>query len=147
VHAYAIGSDDDYRTGQILDAIHDAGIEDNNIVVFASDNGRRRPTHGRATAVRGAVRTSPRWKLLCALHSSFAGRERSLPVESPMRSCTSSICTRHWLASLARKFPPIALLTGIDQLNFFLGKQENSNREGFPAYVVDRLQAVKWHNW
>jgi arylsulfatase len=38
-------------------------------------------------------------------------------------------------------------LTGIDQLNFFLGKQENSNREGFPAYVVDRLQAVKWHNW
>ena len=37
--------------------------------------GRRRPTHGRATAVRGAVRTSPRWKLLCALHSSFAGRK------------------------------------------------------------------------
>ena len=29
----------DYRTGQILDAIKEAGIEDNTLVVFASDNG------------------------------------------------------------------------------------------------------------
>ena len=36
---------------------------------------------------------------------------------------------------------------GVDQLDFFLGKQENSNREGFPVYVADRLSAVKWRNW
>ena len=30
---------------------------------------------------------------------------------------------------------------------FFLGKQENSNREGFVAYVSDRQHAVKWRNW
>ena len=30
---------------------------------------------------------------------------------------------------------------------FFPGKQETSNREGFPAYVADRLSAVKWRNW
>jgi hypothetical protein len=29
---------------------------------------------------------------------------------------------------------------------FFLGK-ETSNREGFPAYVADRLSAIKWRNW
>lgn len=38
-------------------------------------------------------------------------------------------------------------IDGVDQMDFFLGKQENSNREGFPAYVADRLQAVKWRNW
>jgi arylsulfatase len=38
-------------------------------------------------------------------------------------------------------------IDGVDQLNFFLGKQESSNREGFPAYVADRLTAVKWRNW
>ena len=38
-------------------------------------------------------------------------------------------------------------MDGVDQLDFFLGKQENSNREGFPAYVADRLSAVKWRNW
>jgi arylsulfatase len=32
-------------------------------------------------------------------------------------------------------------------LDFFLGKKETSNREGFPAYVADRLTAVKWRNW
>jgi arylsulfatase len=32
-------------------------------------------------------------------------------------------------------------------MDFFRGKQENSNREGFPAYVADRLTAVKWRNW
>jgi arylsulfatase len=29
----------DYRTGQILDAIKERGIEDNTIVIFTSDNG------------------------------------------------------------------------------------------------------------
>jgi hypothetical protein len=38
-------------------------------------------------------------------------------------------------------------IDGADQLDFFLGKQENSNREGFPAYVADRPSAVKWRNW
>jgi hypothetical protein len=38
-------------------------------------------------------------------------------------------------------------IDGVDQMDFFLGKQEKSNREGFPAYVSDRLTAVKWRNW
>ena len=38
-------------------------------------------------------------------------------------------------------------IDGVDQSDFFLGKQETSNREGFPAYVADRLSAVKWRNW
>jgi arylsulfatase len=38
-------------------------------------------------------------------------------------------------------------IDGVDQLDFFLGKQENSNRESFPAYVANELFAVKWRNW
>ena len=38
-------------------------------------------------------------------------------------------------------------IDGVDQLDFFLGRQETSSREGFPAYVADRLSAVKWRNW
>jgi len=34
-----------------------------------------------------------------------------------------------------------------DQTDFFLDKKDTSNREGFPAYVADRLTAVKWRNW
>ena len=38
-------------------------------------------------------------------------------------------------------------IDGVDQTPFFLGQQEASNREGFPAFVADRLTAVKWRNW
>ena len=43
--------------------------------------------------------------------------------------------------------PKDRAIDGVDHLDFFLGKVEHSNREGFPAYVADRLFAVKWRNW
>ena len=33
------------------------------------------------------------------------------------------------------------------QTDFLLGKAEKSAREGFPVFVADRLEAVKWRNW
>jgi arylsulfatase A-like enzyme len=38
-------------------------------------------------------------------------------------------------------------LDGVDQSDFFRGRQLHTNREGFPVYVRDRLHAVKWRNW
>lgn len=35
----------------------------------------------------------------------------------------------------------------MDQTDFLLGKSEKSAREGFPVFVADRLEAVKWRNW
>jgi arylsulfatase len=39
------------------------------------------------------------------------------------------------------------MIDGIDQTDFLLDKQPKSNREGFPCYVADTLQAVKWRHW
>jgi arylsulfatase A-like enzyme len=38
-------------------------------------------------------------------------------------------------------------IDGVDQTDFLLSKFEKSNREGFPVFVADRLEAVKWKNW
>src|SRR4030095_5481468 len=38
-------------------------------------------------------------------------------------------------------------IDGVDQSDFLLGKSDKSNREGFPVFVADRLEAVKWRNW
>jgi arylsulfatase A-like enzyme len=38
-------------------------------------------------------------------------------------------------------------IDGLDQTDFLLGRSEKSNRDGFPVYVADRLEAVKWKNW
>jgi arylsulfatase len=38
-------------------------------------------------------------------------------------------------------------IDGVDQTDFLLGKSEKSNREGFPVFVADRLEAMNWRNW
>jgi arylsulfatase len=38
-------------------------------------------------------------------------------------------------------------IDGIDQTAFLLGETDRSSREGFPVFVADRLEAVKWRNW
>jgi arylsulfatase len=43
--------------------------------------------------------------------------------------------------------PQDRAIDGVDQTDFLLGKSEKSNREGFPVFVAERLEAVKWRNW
>jgi arylsulfatase A-like enzyme len=38
-------------------------------------------------------------------------------------------------------------IDGVDQTQFLLGRSDTSAREGFPVYVADRMEAVKWKNW
>lgn len=38
-------------------------------------------------------------------------------------------------------------IDGVDQSDFFLGRSDRSAREGFPVFVADRLEAVKWKTW
>jgi arylsulfatase A-like enzyme len=38
-------------------------------------------------------------------------------------------------------------IDGVDQLDFFIGLQERSNREGFVYHIKNELRAVKWRNW
>ena len=38
-------------------------------------------------------------------------------------------------------------IDGVDQIDFLLGRQENSNREGLLYYIKNELRAVKWRNW
>ena len=39
------------------------------------------------------------------------------------------------------------MIDGIDQMDFFMGKQDVSSGEGFPIYNGDDLFAYKWKNW
>jgi arylsulfatase len=38
-------------------------------------------------------------------------------------------------------------IDGVDQTDFFFGKQEKSNRDGLIVYVGNDLFGVKWRNW
>ena len=137
----------DYRTGQILDAIKEAGIEDNTLVVFTSDNGPEatHPWEGDNGPWRGTYFTAMEASLRAPFIIRWPGKVPAGRVSNEIVHIVDIFTT------LARvggaEVPKDRPIDGVDQLDFFLGKQENSNREGFPAYVADRLSAVKWRNW
>jgi arylsulfatase len=43
--------------------------------------------------------------------------------------------------------PSDRAIDGVDQLDFFLGRQSRSNREGFVYYIKNEMRAVKWRDW
>jgi arylsulfatase A-like enzyme len=137
----------DFRTGQILDAIKDAGIEENTIVIFASDNGPEAtdPWEGDSGPWRGTYFTAMEASLRAPFIIRWPGKVPAGRISNEIVHIVDMYST------LARvggaKVPDDRPIDGVDQLDFFLGKQENSKREGFPAYVADRLSAVKWRNW
>ncbi len=84
----------DYRTGQILDAIKQAGIEDNTLVIFTSDNGPEatHPWEGDSGPWRGTYFTAMEGSLRAPFSS--AGQARSRRAASATRSSTSLTCCR-----------------------------------------------------
>jgi len=137
----------DYRTGQILDAIKEAGIKDNTIVIFTSDNGPEatHPWEGDGGPWRGTYFTAMEASLRAPFTIRWPGKIPAGRVSNEIVHIVDLFTTLAHLAGA--EVPNDRPIDGVDQTDFFLGKQENSNREGFPAYVADRLQAVKWRNW
>jgi arylsulfatase len=137
----------DYRTGQILDAIKDAGIEKNTIVIFASDNGPEAtdPWEGDAGPWSGTYFTAMEGSLRAPFIIRWPDK---IP---PGRVSNEIVHIVDCYTTLARaggaEIPKDRPIDGVDQMDFFMGKQVNSNRVGFPAYVANRLTAVKWKNW
>jgi arylsulfatase len=137
----------DHRTGQILDAIKEAGIEENTIVIFTSDNGPEatHPWEGDGGPGRGTYFTAMEASLRVPFIIRWPGK---VPAGSVSNEIVHIVDMYPTLARVGgAEVPNDRPIDGVDQLDFFLGKQERSNREGFPAYVADRLSAVKWRNW
>ncbi len=137
----------DYRTGQILDAIKEAGVEDNTIVIFTSDNGPEatHPWEGDSGPWRGTYFTAMEASLRAPFVIRWPGKIPAGRVSNEIVHIVDLFTTLAHLGGA--EIPQDRPIDGVDQMDFFLGKQEKSNREGFPAYVADRLHAVKWRNW
>lgn len=137
----------DHRTGQILSAIREAGVEDDTLVIFASDNGPEatHPWEGDSGPWRGTYFTAMEASLRAPFIIRWPGR---VPAGNTSNEIVHIVDLYPTLARIAgAEVPKDRPIDGVDQLDFFLGKQAQSSREGFPAYVADRLSAVKWRNW
>lgn len=140
----------DYRTGEILDAIKAAGIEDNTIVIWISDDGAS-PLTG-PPASRGG--SNGMWA-----GELGDGREGSLRTPAMIKwpgkikpSKSNGMVSIHdFFPTLATiigaDIPTDRAIDGIDQTDFFLGKQNNSNRDSLLTFLGDELVAVRWRHF
>jgi len=141
----------DYRTGQVLDAIDDAGIADSTIVIFVSDNG---PTStGGSLDELYAGDTGP---YRGELGDAYEGSIRTVGmVRWPGKiepSVNDEMFAIHdFLPTLANiidvDLPVDRPIDGIDQSAFLLGEQDRSNREHLLTFIGDRLVALRWRQW
>ena len=137
----------DHRVGQISDALDEIGIADDTILIFGSDNGPefRRPWRGTAGYWRSTYHTAMEGSLRVPFMMRWPGKIPGGGVSNE-------------IVHIADLFPTIArivgadvpsdrMIDGVDQLDFFLGNQDKSNREGFVYYIKSEMRAVKWRDW
>jgi len=140
----------DYNVGRILDALDEAGVADDTIVILTGDNaagnaygsfpgegGSNGPWRGGlSTAYEGGTRTPAmmRWP-----DNIPAGR-----VSDEILADLDWFSTIAHLVGEENRIPSDRPYDGVDQSEFILGNQETSNREHIVTHVGDRVFAVKW---
>jgi len=137
----------DAHVGEILDAIDDLKVRENTIVVFTSDNGPEAtwPWQGSSGPWRGYYFTHMEGSLRTPFIIRWPGK---VPAGRVSNEIVHEVDTYTTLARIAgAPIPKDRPIDGVDQSDFLLGKTERSAREGFPVFVADRLEAVKWRNW
>jgi arylsulfatase len=137
----------DANVGRLLDAVDELRIRDDTIVVFASDNGPDPtfPSQGTSGPWRGYYFTHMEGSLRTPFIIRWPGR---VPAGRVSNEIVHGVDTFMTFARIANAVvPQDRPIDGVDQSEFLLGRSERSAREGFPVFVADRMEAVKWKNW
>lgn len=141
----------DARTGEVLKAIDNAGIKDDTIVIWISDNGATVTStvpneigHGSNGPFRGELGDAFEGSIRTAGMIRWPGKIKS-GISNEMFSVHDFLPT---LANIAgTKLPKDRPYDGFDQTDFLLGKQKNSNRDHLITFIGDRIAAVRWKQW
>lgn len=137
----------DAHVGELLDAVDALKARENTIFVFTSDNGPdpTAPSNGWSGPWRGYYFTHMEGSLRTPFIIRWPGRVPAGRVSNEIVHEVDTFTTFAKLAGAAA--PADRPIDGVDQSEFLLGKAEKSNREGFPVFVADRLEAIKWRNY
>jgi len=142
----------DHNVGRLLDALQAAGIADDTLVVWASDNGPSPPptvtpwwTNGDTGPWRGEIGTVLEGNIRTSCTIRWPGH---IPAGRTSNEIVSLV---DFFPTLARitggKIPNDRPIDGVDQFDFFAGQKERSNREHVLLFLGQRLMAVKWRHY
>ena len=133
----------DWSTGEILKALKDAGVDENTLVLFTSDNGSQQK--GSNGPLRG--RKGQTWeggqRVPCVVR--WPGKIAKASESSEIVSTLDLLPT---FAKLAGVPLPEKTIDGLDASDILLGeKGAKSKHEAFYYYQMDQLQCVRSGKW
>ena len=142
----------DYRVGQIVDAVEEAGIADDTLIVFSSDNatgGIPAVVGGSSGPYRGSFFTPPsEGSMRTAAMVRWPGRVPAGVVTEEPLTAHDWYRTFAELAGASDKVPTDRPIDGVDASGFLLGKDKTSGREAVLFFGPDgKLMSVKLQNW
>lgn len=135
----------DHRVGQVLDALERAGVADNTLVVYASDNGPDRaefPYVGDTGPFRGYLGSVHEGSIRTPLLLRWPGRVAPAGVTNEIVAIHDFMPT--FAAMLGLELPDDRAYDGVNQLPFLLGETATSARESVLFFHDQTLLAVKW---
>jgi arylsulfatase len=137
----------DHRVGQVEDAIERLGIAEDTLFIFGSDNGPefRKPWRGTAGYWRSTYHTAMEGSLRVPFMMRWPGKIAAGGVTDEIVHIADLYPTL--LGLVGAEVPTDRPIDGVDQRDFFLGKQETSNREGLVFYIKNEMRAAKWREW
>jgi arylsulfatase len=133
--------------GALLDYLKEIGADKNTIVVFSGDNGPEymEPWRGDAGRFAGSYFTGLEGSLRTPCIINYPGKVPVGQISNEIVHIADMFTTLiNWAGS---KVPTDRVIDGLDQRNFFEGKQQNSAREGFPYWMGETMYGVKWQNF
>jgi arylsulfatase A-like enzyme len=140
----------DYRVGQILDAIKEAGAENNTIVILSSDNagGGAVPQMGGSTngPWRGDFFNTPfEGSMRVPAIICWPGKIPAGVVTNEMLADVDWLPTLAELAGASNLVPKDRPIDGIDASAFMLGKSDTTGRDNYMFFGIDgELMSIKW---
>jgi arylsulfatase A-like enzyme len=143
----------DHRVGQVIDAVKEAGIEDNTIFILSSDNG------GGGAVPQDGVSSSGPWRG-DFFYTPFEGSMRvpamiRWPGKVPAGVVTEQMLAAvDWLPTLAgmvgasNRVPKDRPIDGVDASAFMMGKSQTTGRDSYLFFGADgELMSIKWKHF
>lgn len=133
--------------GRLQDYLKEVGAEKNTIIVFSGDNGPEymEPWRGDAGRFNGSYFTGMEGSLRTPCIINYPEKVPAGQVSNEIVHIADMYTTLiKWTDG---KVPTDRIIDGLDQRNFFEGKQINSEREGFPYWMGETMYGVKWQNF
>ncbi len=144
----------DHDIGTVLDTLEELGLEEDTLVVYSTDNGPEHSSwpHGATTPFRGEKMTTYEGGVRVPCMARWPGK---IPAGSKLTGIQAhqDLFT---VLSQAAGIPDVAarvleekqqVIDGVNNLDYWMGKQDESNRNHIFHYYESKLTAVRMGPW